>query len=543
MHQLTKFYFLSQDIWLLLVIALLCFLPLRYFAVCKATLPLQKIPVWIVPSALFFFCLAGHRLVLSGYDASRDEQMAVFDALIFASGHLTAPIGALWRDHSDALNTVFLSPAEHRGAWVSAYLPMNAAIRAMVAVLTGWPELTGPLWTAAGAFALWGCIRHLWPNDREAAWFGMLLYALSGQILLTGMTAYAMPAHLTLNLFWLWLFLQRRFSHDLLALAVAFVAIGLHQPLMHPLFAAPILLLPVLQRDWKRVSLYFIGYLLIGIFWLRWPEIMWHAVQSSADAHRPPGVDYLSRLTETVASNGWAAIPLMLLNLARFVAWNHPLLLPLAIVGFWKSGIAARRYSVPMALAVGVGLTFFVMMVILPYQGHGFGYRYLHGLIGNIIVLAISGWVSMGSKLPQWRMIMCRASLGTVLILIPLQLFFAHRFYDAYARPARQISAIDADYAIINASNAPFAADLVLNRPALDNRPIRLIAEEVDPELRQKLCASGARIAIVPDSYLRPINDYFGIASSKREAGQEKSAQIFSRAGCRIVPLLAPPDA
>jgi hypothetical protein len=32
------------------------------------------------------------------------------------------------------------------------------------------------------------------------------------------------------------------------------------------------------------------------------------------------------------------------------------------------------------------------MAVILPSQGEGFGYRYLHGAIGTAILLAVYGW-------------------------------------------------------------------------------------------------------------------------------------------------------
>ncbi|MFX9035001.1 hypothetical protein ABTN36_18510, partial [Acinetobacter baumannii] len=66
---------------------------------------------------------AGHWLLLDGHDTSRDEQLASFDAAIFARGHLFAPVPGLWRDHAEALNTMFLYPADHRGGWVSTYLP------------------------------------------------------------------------------------------------------------------------------------------------------------------------------------------------------------------------------------------------------------------------------------------------------------------------------------------------------------------------------------------------------------------------------------
>ena len=535
---LAGFYFLRQDIWLLIALLALWLMPVRAPAV-RFTLQPKLKPHWIVALLMVLICLAGHWLVLSGYDASRDEQMAVFDAAIFASGQLAAPLDAMWRTHADALNTMFVYPAELRSAWISAYLPMNAAIRAGIGLLTGLPELTGPLWTGLGALALWGAIKSLWPESREAAWLGMALYALSGQVLFAGMTAYAMPAHLALNLVWLNLFLKRRLAWDLLALGVGFVAVGLHQPLMHPMFAAPILLLPLLERDWKRAALYFFGYLAIGLFWFVWPDATWHLVEGTHDAQPSASVGYLSRLVETLQRNGWSAVYLMPLNFARFVAWNHPLLVPLAALGLFGAG---KRYALPMALAGGVVLTFVVMMAILPYQGHGFGYRYMHGLIGNLILLAIFGWQRLTLTKPYWQELLKTTSLGALVILLPMQAWFAHGFYAAYAGPSAAIGKIDADFAVIDTSAAPFASDLVINRPALDNRPIRLIADEIAPVLSRLLCVEGARVALVPNVYLQPINAYFGTGTPAETALFEKNAEMLASAGCLLVPVSEPED-
>src|SRR5690606_12013197 len=92
----------------------------------------------------------GHYWILSGYDMSRDEQMATFDAAVFAQGELVAPLVGVWRDHADALNTTFMYPAVQSAGWISAYLPLNAALRALLA-LVGDPALTGPLMTLLGA--------------------------------------------------------------------------------------------------------------------------------------------------------------------------------------------------------------------------------------------------------------------------------------------------------------------------------------------------------------------------------------------------------
>src|SRR3546814_12228108 len=84
------------------------------------------------------------------------------------------------------------------------------------------------------------------------------------------MTAYAMPAHLTINLCWLWFVLRRRWWADAAALTLGFFAVGLHQFHYHPLFAAPLLFLLLLRKDWGRAAFYALGYLAIGLFWQGW---------------------------------------------------------------------------------------------------------------------------------------------------------------------------------------------------------------------------------------------------------------------------------
>src|SRR3546814_3143466 len=84
------------------------------------------------------------------------------------------------------------------------------------------------------------------------------------------MTAYAMPAHLTVNLCWLWLVLRRRWWADIVALTLGLFAVGLHQIHYHPLFAAPILFLLLLRKEWGRAAFYALGYLAIGLFWQDW---------------------------------------------------------------------------------------------------------------------------------------------------------------------------------------------------------------------------------------------------------------------------------
>lgn len=526
----SAFYLAREDRWLLLGGAgLMVAVSIRLRGRDAPLAAGIRLPL-VVAATLFLACLAGHYWVLAGYDQSRDEQMATFDAAVFASGRLVQPIPTLWRDHAGALNTLYMYPAEHQGAWISSYLPLNAALRALAGFIAT-PALTGPLMTVIGALALWGCARRIWPQDREAPVVALLLYTASGQVIVTGMTAYAMPAHLALNLTWLWLFLRRAWWADAAALAVGFVAVGLHQPLMHPMFAAPVLSLLLLEKQWRRAAVYALGYAAIGIFWLWWPSWTWTLVQATAGAQQPQGVDYFTRLAMTVL-RGDRNLPYMLVNLLRFVAWQHILLLPLLVLSLK----IARKDRLAGALAAGVLLTTFVMAVILPFQGHGFGYRYLHGLIGNCILLAVYGWKSLGARQGTWRALLLRTSIAGIVVLVPLQLWMAHGLYASAAEVSARIEASDADYAVVGEEDVSFAFNLVHNPPLLDRRPVRLARGAVDPTLARLICANHASVALIGDGVLEPIAAYYGASQmTTADDANRAFAPMLARAGCRVI--------
>lgn len=300
---LATFFLFEQDRWLLLA-EFLALAAAGYRLGARHTpLRLSSVHLAGMAAALLAFCTFGHYFILGGYDLSRDEQLANFDAAILAKGMLAQPLPPLWQAHAGALNTMFMLPVSKPTAWVSAYLPMNAALRALVGFFAD-PALTGPILVALGLLALWKCARLLWPGEREPAIVAALLYCSSAQILVTGMTSYAMTAHMTLNLFWLWLFLLDRRAADLGALAVAFVAAGLHQPLFHPMFAAPFLFGLLRDRSWWRVALYAAGYAAICAFWLAWPLFIHGLVAGPNSGAAEMGTDYLTRLIQTVKNSG-----------------------------------------------------------------------------------------------------------------------------------------------------------------------------------------------------------------------------------------------
>lgn len=526
---LSAFLLHRQDRWLLLVEAVLAGLccvklPQRH------SLPQVRLQTWLVAALVMAsVALAGHYWVLDGYDLSRDEQMASFDASVFAHGHLVAPLPPFWRDHADALNTMFMYPAQHRGGWISDYLPFNAALRGLVGLI-GTPYLLGPLMTLLGALALWDCVKQLWPDDNDAACLALLLYLGSSQVLFAGMTSYAMPGHLALDLCWLALFLRRTVIADIGALAIGFVATGLHQPLMHPMFIAPFLIMMVIERRWDRAATYFIGYAAIGTFWLWWPTWIWSLVQSDAHALRPVGVDYMTRLTRVLREGDPMGMPNMVANVLRFIGWQHLLLVPLMIAGI-------RQYRTdPMiaSLAAGIVITTVVMAIILPYQGHGFGYRYLHGLIGNAILLAVYGWKTLGGAVGQWRTLLLRTTFAGFVVIMPLQAWMAHASYATAAQTSARIEAIDADYVIIGRLDAPNASDLVINPAQLQRRPLLLVRDELTDDAIGAICAAHPTTALIGNKGMASLAAYYGFGTPRSDDLNAADAPRLTRAGCRV---------
>lgn len=523
----TRFYLAEQDVWVLgigLVILTGASLNLKPR---ERPLDLTNRQLWLIGLLLVGLTFAGHWLVLWGHDLSRDEQMASFDSAVFASGRLAAILPELWHRDASALNSLFMASAADQKAWISAYLPMNAALRALVETLFGSPWLTGPIFTAIGLAAIWGCARRLWPDNRECAVIAVLLYAASSQVLITAMSSYAMSGHLALNLVWLWLFLRRSLPSDLACLLVGFLATGLHQPLPHPLFAAPILLLVIFERDWKRAALFLGGYALIGAFWLSWPDLV-AALIGAGPATASGG--YFDRLVETVAKGSPNRFQLMGANLLRFLAWQPALLTALLAAGI----ATARRETMAAALLGGIVLTSLVMLLILPYQGHGFGYRYLHGLIGSAILLGVYGFNALGNTRGHWRALLVRTLVAGTVLIVPVQAWQSRQNYAPQVKVSRAIAARNVDYFVIGIWDAPFSIDLVYNPPDLSARPIRLFADRLDQAAIAAICANGPSIALADRRLLAPILAYSGTFNFPIEARNRELGAKLSAAGCRV---------
>jgi hypothetical protein len=476
---------------------------------------------------------AGHYLVFDAYDFSRDEKMAVFDQDIFANGRLLWPIPLEWRPLADALNRLFILPIGDREFWVSAYLPVHAAFRAAMSKI-GIAALASPFMAALGAYCTWLIVRKLWPDSNRTALVSLLLLATSSQVMITSMTAFSMSMHMGLNMLWLALFLTDRPRTHAAAILVGFLATGIHQPLFHPLFVLPFLALLVGQRRWKLLASYIGCYVAIGSFWMLWPS--WIASNGTANAvaicatRNCESIGFLERLLAVLAPPDWQSAWLTAANLLRFLVWQNPLLAPLALAGAvscWREDPLVR------ALTASFILPIIVLFFLLPWQGHGWGYRYVHPAMGSAIILACFGYRHLEMKSVSVRRPLMIAS-ALAAVLLPLHAWMAARMVRPFVQIHAELTAIPADAVIVD-TDVPLGNDVVYNRYDLSNRPKLLIGFFVKPEDLGQLCRHST-IAFVDARRLAPISTMFGSAVPMKAAPHMlELREAARRLGCRVV--------
>jgi hypothetical protein len=340
-----------------------------------------------------------------------------------------------------------------------------------------------------------------------------------------------MPGHLALNMVWLALFLHDRWYTHVGALVVGFFAIGLHQVAYHPMFAGPILFFGlVLQRRWGWSAVYAAVYA-AGI-WL-WARYAIYPLASLGLRPAPSEGDgfLLTRLLWALQEISPEYLRIQVANLIRFIAWQNLLLVPLFMVGAHQA-IRRRDWRLIALLAAVVVLVVF-KLVLRPYQGHGWGYRYMHGVIGITCILAAAGWQSLRAQaLIGWRHLQV-ATAATLLIATPWLLWQAHAFSGLFALPDRAIATSGADVVIVEDNAAEFSKDLVYNPPYLDRRPIRLLASKVRGDDMAGLCRR-YRIAFLTAPSLVPIEHAFSRTPPQRPSDVARLQRTATTVGCDV---------
>ena len=222
-------------------------------------------------------------------------------------------------------------------------------------------------------------------------------------------------------------------------------------------------------------------------------------------------------------------------NFGKAMSWQNLAILPLVLVGVWK--IRQAPIMVQLALlSIVVYLLPYVLMA--PRQGHGWGYRYLHPVLGNVAILAMFGLTWLQSHLAQVNWYRLRnglliAALGATLFFVPLRFFQAERFIAPFADATAYIRALDVDIAVVDTRNIRLSADLLRNDPWLRNRPVIVsLTNAIDLEYLADIC-SRPDLQLVRYEDLKKYGiELWGWAKRQGPSGWNFTEKDLKEAGC-----------
>lgn len=523
----------TQDVPILLVLSASLMLIGFWMPAWRLPSRLLTGPVLMLIATMLAALLAwGTYALMGNFPLSRDEHMVVFDMAVFDQGRLAAPVAPSWRPYALAMVPNFLLNSYLPSGLVSAYLPMNAMLRLAFSKVAD-PVWFNPLLLVAGGIALFDIAKRVFSDDQRACYVTLLVYALSAQILVTAMTTYSMTGHLALNLIWLAAFLRGGKAGNSVALAIGFVATGLHQLIFHPFFIAPFLLWRLREGEWRRVLVYGGAYLVFIGWWAVYPLIVSPMVKG------PQGLStdtnfITEKLIPLLRLRDPRAAALMVLNLLRFFAWQNLALIPLLLAA---APLIRRDRGFPAALALGIVMWLLFLTFILPEQGRGYGYRYLHGYLGNFALLAGIGYRELERRIgPQADGMVLVMSGLTLVTSVPALLVATYAFMQPHLAMERFVAAQRTPFILVddNPSHASvgtwanYAVDYVRNLPDTNVRPLRFSAQamELSPGLLASLCGMGPVTLITKTDMYR-----VGLAQTAHEPSPKFDELVSSYPG------------
>lgn len=510
---LPRRYFFEQDLPLLLMagVALYAASRLAFHGRLK---PLAGRSVAALCALAGSVAYAGTWFVIERFSMSRDETSADFAATTFQSGWIAWPVPRQYSDIAEAMMPLWTDRWLAHGFWFGNYLPVNALIRA-AAGMAGDQWLAGPVLLLVGLAALWVSARRMWPDRPEAWTVAMVLALTSAQLLVNAMTSYATTGHFALNAIWLACFLRGGRSGHAAAILIGVAAVGLHQFHFHLMIVGGFVLWLGLNRRYRLAATYAAAcvayYLIWGIGWWQWflPPFIGLPTE-----HLAPAKQFWWQLISKIGLLGKLE-PLN--SLARFAAWNNILLLPLAWMG-WVSVRTSRNDDGEYPVQVAFALICAVGLLTMVYQGHGFGYRYLNGIMPFFCLLAAQGWLSLPAKRTGGApsQLLWASAAFAVIVTMPFAAWQANRYLHPYAAAYRLMRASPADFVVVDTRSGAFMQDVVRIERSIA-RPVLLDLAYLTPQAMDRLCSTkrvmifdrsqAARLGVPAEPFSDPYSD------------------------------------
>lgn len=380
--------------------------------------------------------------VYDNYPLSMDEYAAVFQSKVFASGHIVAQLPASVVDWliAPGFNGHFLLISPLTGRAIEAYWPGFALLLAPFQ-LVDLPWACNAVLAGASLLLVHRVTEEI-TGDRRAAGWALLFALASSAFWANAISYYSMQAHLTANLLYVWLLLRPKPWRSLAAGLVGSLALLLHNPVPHVLFAAPWIIGLAIDRHTRQCLLPLIlGYvpaLAAGLGWA------WLRINIEPPAHGAGMIG--DALMGVFAWPDSTMLNMRVAAAAKMWVWALPCLFLFAGVGVLRNS-NDRRVRL---LALSAVTTFCGYLFVKFDQGHGWGYRYFHSAWGVIPVLAACSLAGSSSQSTRLASFAGACAILSLMILVPLQLFQIHSFIEGHLglispprRPGNNVYFID----------------------------------------------------------------------------------------------------
>ena len=423
-------------------------------------------------------CGLGTHFVFLNYPFAMDEYYSDFQAAIFAQGKVFAPITSEFTPLAKASTPLMMIYNTVAQTWTSNYLPVYALLRTPF-WMAGCAWLLNPLLSGLTLLATAGVVRRIWPTNPTLVWVGVILMATNVQFLITGMTAYAMSAHLLANLVWLWLYLDPSPKRQILAPLLGILAVGLHQPNVHLVFALPFCVKLLLDKRWKMAVWHGIIYG-VGI-WL-WIQFMDYKSPPAIATDTKPvlsTMEFVAKIFFTKLPNTTQLFDLVV-GWAKVLAWSSFALIFLITIALsqWK-----KLTSIHLCLLASLILVSIISFLFPLNQGHGWGNRYLFPYLGNITLLALAGFQELGAKVSSIKMVLICSFLN-LLVTLPARTWEGRNEVKPFAVASKMIKALPQKVVIIDTKSIWYGQDLVRNDPELTNTPKLIFMSRYTDEVK-----------------------------------------------------------
>jgi hypothetical protein len=469
---------------LLLAVLLLALIPAVQHVAMRCAVWAGERPVAVSLFTLAIL-LALARLVYHAHPLAMDESVPVMQSKAFASGHVFGhfPVPLLDWLVFPPFQGHFLKVSHDTGLILSSYWPGFAVLLTPFTWL-GIPWAANPVLGTLGIWLIYKLTRDL-SGSSIAAGAAMLLTLGSAAFVINAISFYSMTAHLVCNAAFCVLLLKPTPRRALAAGVVGGVALTLHNPLPHALFAVPWIAWLLFRDDRQRtapaIALGYVPGIIVGFgwYWLQGTLAVSGATGGST-------VDTSSGLL----GQGWqlarqilqppslVVLEARLIDLTKLWIWSAPIMLLLAVAGAWKRWVDIR------VLLLGVSaLSTFVGYLFVPVdQGHGWGFRYFHSAWFVLPVLAAL-WMSSGGDrtepaaqevAPVARYALA-GGLLSLLLMVPFFLFQVRSFIGEHLAQLPKTQSGIAQVVIINPAAGYYSQDLAQNDPFLRERPIMMV--------------------------------------------------------------------